>query len=169
MGHVHGGDPSSPSASGPFFTTDFIGMFFLFEKWPLSSPAHLAIACLVTAVLALLERTLTYLIDRAHYSNVDQNNHAGNGNQDCLVYIRRVLFYLIAVFLRYVLMLLAMSFNLYLFFTVILSLTLGQAVIEWLHCREAKHRRNNFGMDGLGKSGGMGGGNGKGLAGLDGC
>ena len=148
MGHVHGAAAVAasngtalpePSSGGPYFTTNFQGLFFLFEKFQLVTLSHLIIACVVTAFACWIERLLTFFLDRAFYTGCDG---------DTWTWMKRSGLYILAVFLRYGLMLVAMSFNLALFLTVVLGLASAQLLVEYLNLREARLKATTIGFNG---------------------
>ncbi|RKP12075.1 hypothetical protein BJ684DRAFT_21359 [Piptocephalis cylindrospora] len=112
--------------STPYFHHD-IGshMYFLSSAFPIHGPGSLFLAYFSTALLCWGERALTVILEGVHYSYPVPKSR---------IMLRSSL-YALSIILRYLVMLLLMSFHLGFFIVIVLSTFLGQVAVEFYRAR----------------------------------
>ncbi|CAL1537999.1 unnamed protein product [Lymnaea stagnalis] len=98
-------------------------VYFLFKDWNLNSAKGLLVAILLTSLLAILHEIIIYLL------YLDQSLAGRNDKRTCGVgflslHVRRSIMYLLHVGLAYILMLSAMSYNIW----ILLAISVGSGL-----------------------------------------
>ncbi|KAI9227050.1 MAG: hypothetical protein DHS80DRAFT_32123 [Piptocephalis tieghemiana] len=100
-------------------------MYFLSSAFPIRGPGSLFLAYLVTAILCWGERALTLVLEGMHYSYPVPKSRI----------LLRSSLYAMSIILRYLIMLLLMSFHLGFFIVIVFSTFLGQVAVEFYRAR----------------------------------
>ncbi|KAK9759606.1 copper transpport protein [Basidiobolus ranarum] len=152
-----GGNPLNPSPLPPaacamnmVFTWDYSNMCLVFDNWQVRSSGGLVAACIVTFAIAVAYELIRWGIrvtDRRIFKNEKALKDSSHKN-GFFVYtvpwvkqILRALLYAIQVLISFFLMLIIMSYNGYIMF----SLVLGAFVGFLLFCRDGIHGSQSAG------------------------
>jgi len=120
----------------PYFHIDTEGLYVLFQAFPITTTTGFAIASVFVAVLCWAERAITYYLDSIPYGSQQSAFPRGSQRQTGKMMLRTGL-YGLATCLRLMYMLVTMTYHAGLFILVVLALTTGQLVIEYLKARKA--------------------------------
>ncbi|KAK9768276.1 hypothetical protein K7432_001191 [Basidiobolus ranarum] len=112
-----------------YFHGDYTTIYFFFSSFKLTSMSGLMIAYICTALMCLGERSCSYFLETYQYS-------ASFRKRDVII---KTSGYVLATTLRYLIMLLIMSFHSGIFIITVLSLGLGQCVIEYIKASNTTH------------------------------
>ncbi|ORY01414.1 hypothetical protein K493DRAFT_312462 [Basidiobolus meristosporus CBS 931.73] len=112
-----------------YFHGDYTTIYFFFPSFKLTSASGLVIAYACTALMCFGERSCSYFLETYQYS-------ASFRIRDVLI---KSSGYLLATILRYLIMLLIMSYHSGIFIITVLSLSLGQCVIEYIKASNTTH------------------------------
>jgi len=119
-----------------FLHFSFLGEHILLQTLPLNSFANFFWGALLTVLLCLAERSLTFAIAK-HWSPFPSTRHSRMRNA-----IWRAAIYWLATVLRLAYMLVAMSYNVGLIIVTATALAAGQFVIEYLDAAEPSSRES---------------------------
>jgi len=122
--------------SGPVFHFGFDGSAFMVRSLRITSWPTFALACLITAVLCLSERYLTYLMSTKWTPLRTRGPVA--------VSIWRSLMYWVVTLLRMVYMLIGMTFHAGLILIAVTTLSIGQFFIEFKEAKSSSSTNESY-------------------------